>query len=40
MSVIGHRLENVKDDIMASMRGVVEMKEELVQVRRRANLKP
>ena len=40
MSVIGRRLEEVKDEILDSMKVVADLKEEMVQVRRRAGLKP
>ena len=40
MSVVGRRLEETKDQILDSMKVVSDLKEEMVQVRRRANLKP
>lgn len=40
MSLIGRRLEETKDDILDCMRIVSELKEEMVQVRRRAGLNP
>lgn len=40
MSVIGRRLEKTKEDIVQSMGVVSQLKEEMVQVRRRAGLNP
>lgn len=40
MALIGRRLEDVVEDVVESMRIVSELKEEMVQVRKRANLKP
>lgn len=40
MGVIARRLEEVKDEILDSMKVVADLKEEMVQVRRRAGLKP
>ena len=40
MSVVGRRLEETKDQILDSMKVVSDLKEEMVQVRRRAGLKP
>lgn len=40
MAVIGRRLEKTKEDIFESMRGVAELKSQMVQVRRRAGLNP
>ena len=40
MSIVGRRLEEVKDQILDSMKVVAELKEEMVHVRRRAGLKP
>lgn len=40
MSMVGRRLEEVKDQILDSMKVVADLKEEMVQVRRRAGLKP
>jgi len=40
MGVIARRLEEVKDEILDSMNVVASLKEEMVQVRRRAGLKP
>lgn len=40
MSVIARRLEEVKDEILDSMNVISDLKEEMVQVRRRAGIKP
>ena len=40
MSVVGRRLEETKDQILDSMSAIYGIKEEMVQVRRRAGLKP
>lgn len=40
MSIVGRRLEEVKDQILDSMSVISDLKEEMVQVRRRAGLKP
>lgn len=40
MSMVGRRLEKVKEEIRESMRVVAELKEQLVMVRRRANMNP
>lgn len=40
MSIIGRRLEETKDDIMDSMRVVAGLKDEMIQVRRRAGMNP
>lgn len=40
MSLIGRRLEATKEDILDSMRVVSELKEEMIQVRRRAGMNP
>ena len=40
MSMVGRRLEEVNDQILDSMKVVADLKEEMVQVRRRAGLKP
>ena len=40
MGVIARRLEEVKDEILDSMNVVASLKEEMVQVRRRAGIKP
>ena len=40
MGVIARRLEEVKDEILDSMNVVAALKEEMVQVRRRAGIKP
>ena len=40
MSVIGRRLEEAKDMVLSSMGVVADLKDEMVQVRRRAGLKP
>ena len=40
MSIVGRRLEEVKDQILDSMSAIYGIKEEMVQVRRRAGLKP
>ena len=40
MRVIGRRLEEAKDAILDDIKEVAELKEEMVQVRRRAGLKP
>ena len=40
MSVVGRRLEETKDQILDSMKVISDLKEEMVQVRRRASLKP
>lgn len=40
MSMVDRRLEEVKDELRENMRVVAELKEEMVQVRRRANMNP
>ena len=40
MSMVERRLEEVKDEIRENMRVIAELKDEMVQVRRRANMNP
>lgn len=40
MSVIGRRLEQVIEDVKENMRTIAELKDEMVQVRRRSGVKP